>query len=235
MPEINPNKIVVFTGSGISVESGLATFRGADGLWEDHRIEDVASIDGWRRDPEQVLEFYNHRRKAILKAEPNAAHLAIAALESRYETVVITQNIDDLHERAGSKNVLHLHGEILKSRSAVNPSLSYDQTGDMSIGDLCEKGHQLRPDIVWFGEHLGDLSEAVLHLKTAGRVLVVGTSLNVQPAAGLLKHGRYHAEKIVVSYEVAKLPFGYKFLRGRAGGLVPLITSAWLEGCRFNP
>lgn len=235
MPDIDPNKVVVFTGAGVSVESGLSTFRDADGLWEDHRIEDVASIQGWHRDQAQVLEFYNRRRQEVLSAKPNAAHLAIASLQDRYETVVITQNVDDLHERAGSRRVHHLHGQILKSRSSVSPGLSFDQVGDIKVGDLCGDGHQIRPDIVWFGEHMGDLSEAVHHLKTAARILVIGTSLNVQPAAGLLKHGRFHAEKIVVSLEVAKLPFGYKFLRGRAAGLVPLITGTWLEERKFNP
>jgi len=235
MPDIDPRKIVIFTGAGVSAESGLSTFRDADGLWEDHRIEDVASIGGWRRNPAQVLEFYNRRREEVIKAQPNAAHLAIAELQDRYDTVVITQNVDDLHERAGSSQVLHLHGQILKSRSSVVPSLVYDQNGAIELGDLCEQGHQLRPDIVWFGEQLGDLSTVVTHLKTAARVLVIGTSLNVQPAAGLLKHGRFHAEKMVVGLEVAKIPFGYKFLRGRAAGLVPLITNAWLSGRRFNP
>lgn len=234
-PEIDTNKVVVFTGAGVSAESGLATFRDGDGLWANHRVEDVASIGGWRRDPGLVLDFYNQRRDEVMCAEPNRAHLAIAELQARFDTVVITQNVDDLHERAGSSQVLHLHGQILKSRSSLDPSVRQHQTRPIALGDLCPNGGQIRPDIVWFGEQLGDLGDAIGHLKTAGKVLVIGTSLNVMPAAGLLKHDRFHAEKLIIGLDVAKIPFGYRFLRGRASSLVPLVIGSWLRGEKFRP
>ena len=154
-------KLVAFTGSGISAESGLRTFRGNDGLWENHRIEDVATPQAWARNPVLVLDFYNQRRRQVLAAEPNAAHIALADLQRYFDVRVITQNIDDLHERAGSKNVVHLHGEIRKSRSSVDPSLVYSIEGsELKMGDLCEKNSQLRPHIVWFGEMVPELDRA---------------------------------------------------------------------------
>ncbi len=180
-------KLVVFTGAGISAESGLRTFRDSDGLWENFRIEDVATPQAWRKDRKLVLDFYNVRREQVAVASPNYAHLAIAELENYYSTYVITQNIDDLHERAGSKNVLHLHGEITKARSTLNPDLVYP-IGNRKIieGDVCELGSQLRPHIVWFGELVPELESAERIISDADILVVIGTSLLVYPAAGLI-------------------------------------------------
>ena len=226
---INPRKIVVFTGAGVSAESGLQTFRDANGLWNNYPVSLVATPQGWLNDPELVLDFYNQRRTELDKVEPNAAHIAIAALEEKYEVVVITQNVDNLHERAGSSEVIHLHGELTKARSTFDDQVQDLGTKPIKLGDLCPNGHQLRPHIVWFGEEVPFIELCRQHFQTAARVLIVGSSLSVFPAAGLLKHARYHAEKLVVSMEVDKLPFGYKFLRGKAGSLVPVICENWLK------
>jgi NAD-dependent deacetylase len=179
-------KIVVFTGAGISAESGLKTFRDSGGLWEEYKVEDVATPEAWEKDPELVLGFYNLRLRQVLKAKPNAAHFAIAELEKKYDVQVITQNIDDLHERAGSKHVLHLHGEIIKSRSSIDPDLIYNvKGGEIRKGEKCEKGSQLRPHIVWFGEFVPFMDLAGKIAATADIFIIVGTSLNVYPAAGL--------------------------------------------------
>jgi len=182
-------KIVALTGAGISAESGLATFRGSDGLWEGHRVEDVASPEGWARNPALVLDFYNQRRAAARAAQPNAGHLALAALEQDFEVVVITQNVDDLHERAGSGRVIHLHGKLFESRSTRYEALVYPMTGDtIQLGDQCEQGHQLRPNIVWFGEPVPLMELATQEAATADVFLVIGTSLQVYPAAGLVDY-----------------------------------------------
>ncbi len=181
-------KLMVLTGAGVSAESGIPTFRGAGGLWEGFRIEDVASPDGWRKDPANVLQFYNDRRKNIKNANPNRAHIALAELEKDFDVQIITQNIDDLHERAGSKNVLHLHGEILKSRSTKNEKLLYDCNDDINIGDKCEVGSQLRPHIVWFGETVPMIEQAAILTAKADILLIIGTSMQVYPAASLLHY-----------------------------------------------
>ncbi|MBC6607788.1 NAD-dependent deacylase [Hymenobacter sp. BT188] len=192
-------KIVVLTGAGISAESGLATFRGADGLWEGHRIEDVASPEGWVRNPELVLDFYNQRRSAARNAQPNAGHHALVALEKGYEVVIVTQNVDDLHERAGSSRIIHLHGQLFQSRSTRHEELVYPMTGDrIELGDLCEKGHQLRPNIVWFGEAVPLMERAIEEAATADIFMVVGTSLQVYPAASLLQFAPQHCPIIVI-------------------------------------
>ncbi|MFC3197421.1 NAD-dependent deacetylase [Parapedobacter deserti] len=179
--------IVVFTGAGISAESGLKTFRGNDGLWEGHRVEDVATPEAWAKNPDLVQHFYNVRRKAVLAAKPNAAHFALAELERKYQVTVITQNIDDLHERAGSSTVLHLHGLLTKSQSSIDPKLTYPVVGnEIRMGDRCELGSQLRPHVVWFGEAVPAMREAIGICRTADIFIVVGTSLQVYPAAGLL-------------------------------------------------
>ena len=181
-------KIVALTGAGISAESGLATFRASDGLWENHRIEDVATPEGWAKNPALVLEFYNQRRAAARAAQPNAGHRALAALEDQFEVVVITQNVDDLHERAGSTNVLHLHGKLFESRSSRHEELVYPMLGNrIELGDNCERGHQLRPNIVWFGECLPEaaLEAAADAFAAADVALIIGTSGVVYPAAGL--------------------------------------------------
>lgn len=181
-------RIVVLTGAGISAESGIRTFRDSNGLWEDHEVMDVASPDGWRRDQELVLRFYNARRAQLKEVQPNAAHLAIKQLEDCFTVNVITQNVDDLHQRAGSTNVLHLHGQLKKVRSTGNDDLIYDWTEDLNTGDLCADGHQLRPHIVWFGESVPALEEAIAITSRADIVLIIGTSLQVYPAASLFAY-----------------------------------------------
>ncbi|MFC6999783.1 SIR2 family NAD-dependent protein deacylase [Rufibacter roseus] len=182
-------KIVVLTGAGISAESGLATFRDANGLWEGHDVMEVASPQGWRKNPELVLEFYNQRRKSALGVEPNAAHKALADLEQKFDVRIITQNVDNLHERAGSSNILHLHGKLFESRSTKDENLIYPmQSWELKLGDVCDKGSQLRPNIVWFGEPVPLFDKAVDETMAADYLLVIGTSLQVYPAAGLLSY-----------------------------------------------
>lgn len=224
-------KIVVFTGAGVSAESGLKTFRDMGGLWHEFAIEDVASPEGWKRNAAVVLDFYNERRTAVLSAQPNAAHEAIARLEAKFQVIVITQNIDDLHERAGSSKVIHVHGEILKAKSSAHPSLVYAlNKPTIELGELCEKGSQLRPDVVWFGENVRHIDECLEHFSTATRIITVGTSLTVYPAAGLVKKAPFSAEKYLVSPEAQKVPYGFRFLRGRAATVVPHVVTCWLEG-----
>ena len=198
--------LVVFTGAGMSAESGIPTFRGGNGLWENYRIEDVATPEAWQRDPELVLEFYNQRRKGILEALPNEGHRQIAAWQDRFRVTVITQNIDDLHERAGSDNVVHLHGEIRKSRSTLNPQLVYAIDGwQLKKGDRCERGSQLRPHIVWFGEDVPMLEIAASIIEEADLFIVVGTSLQVYPAAGLIHYAMQAQQKFIVDPEANSL------------------------------
>lgn len=183
-------KLIVLTGAGISAESGLKTFRDSDGLWEGYNIEDVATPRAWRKDPQRVLDFYNYRRKNVLQAQPNAAHYGLAELEKDFDVTIITQNIDDLHERAGSTRILHLHGEILKMRSERDPELVYAINGDIKLGDTAEDGCQLRPHIVWFEEAVPMMEQAVPTVASADIFLVIGTSLVVYPAAGLVNYTR---------------------------------------------
>lgn len=190
--------VVVLTGAGISAESGISTFRDAGGLWEGHSIEEVATPEGWQRNPDLVLDFYNQRRKQLLTCEPNAAHYALKDLESRYEVTVITQNVDDLHERAGSSRIIHLHGELLKVRSTRYPDLVYDWEKDLHIGDLCERGAQLRPHIVWFGEAVPMIEVAADAARRADIFIVIGTSLVVYPAAGLVHYTDFMVPRYVV-------------------------------------
>ena len=180
--------VVVLTGAGMSSESGLKTFRDANGLWEGHDIMEVATAEGFSKNPELVLEFYNQRRKQLLQVNPNSAHHALSALEKTHKVTIVTQNVDDLHERAGSKNILHLHGELLKVRSTVDDSNIYNWKHDLSLGDLCEKGSQLRPHIVWFGEPVPLISQAIEICKSADSLLIIGTSLQVYPAASLVQY-----------------------------------------------
>lgn len=192
-------KLVVLTGAGISAESGLATFRDSGGLWEGHRVEDVATPEAWQRNPAQVLEFYNQRRKKALEARPNRGHEIIKELEDWFEVNVVTQNVDDLHERAGSTRVLHLHGSLFESRSTEDENLVYRINGwELKIGDVCERGSQLRPNIVWFGEMVPLIEVASRMASDADIFLVVGTSLAVYPAAGLIHYVRAEAPKFVV-------------------------------------
>ena len=184
-------KIVVLTGAGISAESGLRTFRDSNGLWEEHRVEDVATFEAWQRNQALVIEFYNQRRKQLYEVKPNAGHLALVELEKKYNVQIITQNVDDLHEQAGSTNVLHLHGELKKVRSTVDENLVYTLDGwELRKGDLCEKGSQLRPHIVWFGEAVPMIEPAIEISSEADIFIVIGTSLNVYPAASLVYYIR---------------------------------------------
>lgn len=180
--------LVVLTGAGISAESGVKTFRDADGLWEGHDVMQVATPEGFLANPELVLEFYNQRRRQLLEVRPNTAHDDLAALEAHFEVTIITQNVDDLHERAGSSNIIHLHGELLKSRSIVNEHTVFDQTTDILLGDTCPNGHQLRPHIVWFGEAVPMIEKAAEKCETADILLIIGTSMQVYPAAGLMHY-----------------------------------------------
>lgn len=226
-------RIVVFSGAGISAESGLQTFRAADGLWEQHRIEDVATPEAWRRDPELVLRFYNERRRAVRAAQPNAAHRALAELERRSgaEVWVITQNIDDLHERAGSSRVLHLHGDIMQARSSADDGLLYD-LGDADIepGDRCALGSQLRPHVVWFGEAVPMMEPAAALAAGADLFVVVGTSLSVYPAASLLHCIPPRARAYIVTLDLAEPPPAhFTWLREKAAAGVPRLVAQWLE------
>ena len=178
--------VVVFSGAGISAESGLKTFRDSDGLWENYDVSEVATPEAWEANPKLVLDFYNLRRKQVLDSNPNEAHLCLTELEKKFNVSIITQNIDNLHERAGSKNVLHLHGEILKSRSEKTHKVYPIKSHDLHLGDLCEKGHQLRPHIVWFGEEVPNMMVAANICEKADIFIIIGTSLNVYPAANLI-------------------------------------------------
>ncbi len=180
-------KIVVLTGAGVSAESGISTFRDADGLWENHDIMEIASLTGWERNQKLVLEFYNKRRRQLLEVEPNPAHLALAKLEKYYDVEIVTQNIDDLHERAGSTKVTHLHGELLKARSTFNEDLVMDWKKDIKVGDFCEHNYQLRPHVVWFGEAVPMFEKAAEITAKADILIIIGTSMQVYPAAGLIE------------------------------------------------
>lgn len=186
--------MVVLTGAGMSAESGIATFRGAGGLWEGYNITEVASPEGWKKNPQLVLDFYNQRRREVGRCQPNPGHRLLAKWEESFSVQIITQNIDDLHERAGSKNVLHLHGEIIKGRSTLNPdyqiNIGYE---DILLGDLCPRGNQLRPHIVWFGEAVPEMLPAIEMVKGADILLVVGTSMEVYPAASLVNYAKPNA------------------------------------------
>ena len=192
-------KLIVLTGAGISAESGIATFRDSGGLWEGHKVEDVATPEGWRRNPELVLDFYNQRRKKALEVKPNKGHEILAELEKSFQVTVITQNVDNLHERAGSTNVIHLHGSLFESRSTRNPALVYPIKGwELNLGDTCELGSQLRPNIVWFGEAVHMMEVATDIASGADIFLVVGTSMVVYPAAGLIDYVPDRVKKYVV-------------------------------------
>ncbi len=191
-------KLVVLSGAGISAESGISTFRDSNGLWENHRIEDVASPEGFRRNPQLVLDFYNLRRKQLQEVQPNLAHEILAELQNDFEVQIITQNVDDLHERAGSNNVLHLHGELKKVRSVKDENHILDWKGDCNLGDLDEFGNQLRPHIVWFGEMVPEMEKAAKIASDADIFIVIGTSMQVYPAASLIDFVPINAQKFVI-------------------------------------
>ncbi|MGC3871817.1 SIR2 family NAD-dependent protein deacylase [Halomonas sp. GXIMD04776] len=230
-------RLVVLTGAGISAESGLKTFRDGDGLWENHAIEDVATPEGWQRDPELVLRFYNERRDQVRRAKPNPAHRALAELEAAgFNVCIVTQNIDDLHERAGSKDVVHLHGEVLKARSNADPRLVYPLTrGDIKLGDLCDKGSQLRPDVVWFGEAVPAYGQACDIVAEADLLLVVGTSLAVMPAAMLLHEAPTDCPCILVDPNASALsPQWVRAIDAPASRGVPPLVEHWCRQRRLE-
>ncbi len=196
---MDKEKLVVLTGAGMSAESGINTFRDSGGLWEGHDVMEVASVEGWHRDPEKVLEFYNSRRRQLKDAKPNAGHEALVELEKQYNVVIITQNVDDLHERAGSGRVIHLHGELTKARPVDSEEPIWDiGFKDIRLGDMDEKGRQLRPHIVWFGEMVPMMELAALEVATCSKLLIIGTSLVVYPAAGLVDLVPEHAPIYVI-------------------------------------
>jgi NAD-dependent deacetylase len=198
-------KLVILTGAGISAESGLRTFRDSDGLWEGYNIEDVATPRAWRKDPQLVLDFYNMRRKDVLTAQPNEAHKALAALEEKYEVHIITQNIDDLHERAGSTKVLHLHGEIIKMRSEKDEHTLYPIIEDIKLGDKAADGSQYRPHVVWFEEPVPMIAQAIPIMYAADVFVLIGTSLAVYPAAGLVDYVRDEVKKYVIDKRIPEV------------------------------
>lgn len=197
-------KIVVLSGAGISAESGLKTFRDSDGLWENYSIEEVATIQAWHKNPALVLRFYNERRAGAMAAEPNQAHFLLADLQDYFDVQIITQNIDNLHEKAGSKKVLHLHGEITKMRSVKDPNKLFPSTDQIQIGDLAEDGSQLRPHIVWFGEDVPMIPTAASLVAEADVFIVIGTSLQVYPAAGLLHYAPSASKKYIIDKQIPK-------------------------------
>lgn len=226
----NRKKIVVLSGAGISAESGLGTFRDNDGLWEQYDLNDVATIDAWHRNPTLVLSFYDERRKQVLSAEPNEAHRALAALEKEHDVVIITQNIDDLHERAGSTNIVHLHGEILKARSVRNEDLLIPMTSDIQLGDLAPDGHQIRPHVVWFGEAVPKMLQAEREVRNAEILIVVGTSLNVYPAAGLRYACPEDASKFLVDpNDISIVDQTFEHYKGSATEKIPLLVQELLQ------
>lgn len=199
-------RIVIITGAGISAESGLQTFRDSGGLWEGYNVYDVATPEAWTRNPDLVQNFYNERRKSVIAAQPNPAHYAVVKLEKMYDVTIITQNIDDLHERAGSSKIIHLHGQITKSQSDRNPKLIYDIPGwELKMGELCELGSQLRPHVVWFGEAVPMIEIAAEHCYAADIVIVIGTSLQVYPAAGLIDLIPSKAQKFLVDPNASEI------------------------------
>ncbi len=225
-------KVVVLTGAGISAESGIKTFRDSDGLWEEYRIEDVATYEAWVRNPGLVLDFYNKRRMQLATVEPNAAHHALVSLEQRYEVQIITQNVDDLHERAGSSKILHLHGELTKVRSTGDPQLvTHIGYREIKPGDVCEKGFQLRPHIVWFGEAVPLIDEAVDLTSQADILIVIGTSLLVYPAAGLINYTRPECAIYLVdpgNLQVSGIK-NLTFIQEKAGIGVPGLVNKLLQ------
>lgn len=199
MNESKRSSLVVLTGAGMSAESGIPTFRGADGLWENHRIEDVATPAAWVKNRELVLRFYNERRKRMWECQPNAGHVGLFELEQRFEVTIVTQNVDNLHERAGSTRVVHLHGELTKSRSTLDPRLVYGIDGwELKVGDKCERGSQLRPHIVWFGEAVPMMETAIEVVRSADILAIIGTSLAVYPAASLIDYAPSRAPLFLI-------------------------------------
>jgi len=227
-----PKKVVVLTGAGMSADSGLATFRDSGGLWEGYDVYEVATPEGWQSDPEKVLEFYNLRRKQAAKAEPNEGHLALARLEEKFNTTIITQNVDDLHEQAGSSDVIHLHGQLSKVRSVKDENLIYE-IGDKEIylGDKADDGEQLRPHVVWFGEMVPKIETAAAIMPEADILIVIGTSLVVYPAAGLVDYAPEEADKFIVDPSIPELrrDENWQHYKERASEGVPKVVNKLLN------
>ena len=225
-------KLVVLSGAGMSAESGCKTFRDMGGLWEEYDVTEVASPIGWQKDNELVLRFYNERRKQIVETSPNDGHIGLVELEKYYDVEIITQNIDDLHERAGSKMILHLHGEIRKSRSTVDPDLIYEIDGwELKLGDKCEKGSQLRPHVVWFGEAVPAITDAMRIAKTADVFVVIGTSLNVYPAAGLIEYVPPTSPVYLIDPNVVNAPVArhIEYINEKAGKGISMLIEKLTE------
>ena len=221
-------KLVVLTGAGISAESGLSTFRDANGLWEGHDVMEVASPQGWRKNPALVLDFYNQRRKSAHQVKPNPGHQALADLEKDFEVTIITQNVDNLHERAGSSRVIHLHGSLFQSRSTLDEHLVYDmESWELNLGDKCEKGSQLRPNIVWFGEMVPLMEVAAQEARKADIFMVVGTSLVVYPAAGLVHYVPQETPIYVIDPHLPEMPprTGLHLIEAKAGEALPKLAA----------
>ena len=230
------NKICILTGAGISAESGIKTFRDADGLWEGHDVMQVASPEGWQANSELVLDFYNQRRAQLKEVMPNLGHFSIVKLEKYFDTVVITQNVDNLHEKAGSQQVIHLHGELTKVRSTKSHHLVYEWEKDLNLGDLCEDGHQLRPHIVWFGEQVPMLDSAIKELRNCDICLVIGTSMQVYPAAALVSYVPDHTliyyidPKPSLNHELNALGDRLEIISERATIGVPSLVTKLIDG-----
>lgn len=225
-------RITILSGAGISAESGISTFRDSNGLWEQHRIEDVATPEAWERNPQLVLEFYNLRRKQLMEVQPNAAHYAITDLQKKFDVNVITQNVDDLHERAGNNAVLHLHGELKKVRSTAYPFQVYDlDSWQLVMGDVCESGHQLRPHIVWFGEEVPNMQVAAQLVSESDAVIIVGTSLNVYPAAGLYQYAKTDCPIWIIDPKADELsyPSSITPISEKAGAALPRLVQSLLN------
>jgi NAD-dependent deacetylase len=220
--------IVVFTGAGISAESGLDTFRDSGGIWEQYKIEDVATPEAFERNPKLVLDFYNLRRKQLLQSKPNAAHISLNELRNKYYLKIITQNIDDLHERSGSENVLHLHGKLLEAKSPLDEEIYPINGTELNIGDLCKNGSQLRPNVVWFGEAVPEITAAINITKNADIFIVIGTSLNVYPAASLLQYAE-NAERIILIDPKAESINGVEIIAEKATIAVPKLVTTLLK------
>lgn len=217
-------RLVVISGSGISAESGIQTFRGMGGLWEQYDVTELASPEAWKKNPELVLRFYNERRKKVIEAKPNGGHIGLAELENEFDVRIITQNVDDLHERAGSSNILHLHGEIRKSRSTKDPSKIFDIEGwELKLGDKCPLGSQLRPHIVWFGEPVTQIENAARIVAKADILLIIGTSLQVYPAAGLKDYAPRNIPKFVIDPGDMYLPSDIVHIKENAVAGVQLL------------
>ena len=215
--------IVVFTGAGISAESGLGTFRDSGGLWDNYKIEDVATSDAFKKNPELVLEFYNIRRRQLLSSSPNSAHYALNKLQQNFNLQIITQNIDDLHERSGSNNVLHLHGKLRQSKSTLDNKLYEIEGSELILGDLCPNGAQLRPNVVWFGEAVPMMDVAIEIVKTADIFIIIGTSLNVYPAASLIHYTSNSCEKYIIDPNADDYQ-GINVIRKKASESVPILV-----------